>query len=177
MLISIDKALRDLSKVLTDVNNLLRRHRNSLISINTMPDEILLPILTAAIPDPKTKTSVMRTCTRWLDLCLSSPRFWTESTLPGTKRGIIKYLRKTAVVVLVLAIDCHRFGDENQTAFWRLRPRVRQLPLLNLSLVPQNTEWLIRSWPSEVRTLLNAQRRRDRTFKLGRLPRHPSALQ
>ncbi|KAI0700996.1 hypothetical protein C8T65DRAFT_741891 [Cerioporus squamosus] len=149
----VDEAIYTLNAVLSHVRTTLRRHRNALVNINTLPDEILLPICIRATEHPTWKSHVANTCSRWRSLCHSSPSYWTEFTIPDTPGETHHALLAAAGLHLNLTIECRTFHADLRDILLEHRPRVRQLSVLSLSSSSRYPEWLLDwSWP-ELRKL------------------------
>ena len=73
-------ALQSISTAIARAQGTLGRLRNSLVGFNTLPDDILVPILSEA--GKEDKLAILNVCTRWREVCLASPRFWRTLELP-----------------------------------------------------------------------------------------------
>ena len=59
--------------------------RNSLVNINTLPDEILRGIFLAASgPRVEEKLSLIQTCARWRAVCMGFAGYWTDIYIPAS---------------------------------------------------------------------------------------------
>ncbi|KAI0740810.1 hypothetical protein C8Q76DRAFT_709081 [Earliella scabrosa] len=59
--------------------------RNSLVNINTLPDEILRGIFLAASgPRVEEKLSLFQTCARWRAVCVGFAGYWTDIYIPAS---------------------------------------------------------------------------------------------
>lgn len=77
-------SLSTLKQAITRLTLNLSRESNSLLSINRLPEEIIVAILTNVCREESSPIStrirvgLMKVQSRWLDLISSSPRFWTQ---------------------------------------------------------------------------------------------------
>ncbi|KAH9935135.1 uncharacterized protein BXZ73DRAFT_100525 [Epithele typhae] len=79
----VESAYDIVSRAFSRANVELLRRRNALISINTLPLEILRPILLqAAGMDVDDKLAVAYTCFHWWKVCNAYAPFWSDFTFP-----------------------------------------------------------------------------------------------
>ena len=88
----------------------LRRHRNGMVPINILPNDILLQILgRAAMRDVRLKRHLLHTCTHWRELCVGSATFLTTLELPKVPGELRLFLgfgrRLTPQPFIDLAVD------------------------------------------------------------------------
>ena len=85
MIAQIDASLHVLNSALNHAKYTLLRRRNAITNINTLPVEILRPILIdAAGLEVDKKIAIATTCSRWWDVCLAYPPFWSHFHIPAT---------------------------------------------------------------------------------------------
>ncbi|TFK85921.1 hypothetical protein K466DRAFT_600740 [Polyporus arcularius HHB13444] len=168
----VDEVIHTLNTALMNVKTAVCRERNSLVNINTLPDEVLLSIFIKATDRPRRKTRIAATCSRWRTLCHSSSAFWTTFTIPRTAEETRYALLSSLGSHLDVTVNCLTFhpdglaehrdwnGEVDESGrrkpgkrelFLEHQARIRHLSVTNLFPIPQNAEWLDLSsppWPS-----------------------------
>ncbi len=127
----------------------LRRFRNSLINLNSLPDELLLSIFEHVCGrELEEKLNIIEVCGRWRDLCLAHPEFWADfNARPFPRNGIaraIKYSRTHPICV-------HIHYEDEKKARKIIFANAQSIERLDVNVHDPSGQrknvWLDRNWP------------------------------
>ena len=129
---------------------MVRRHRNSLALINSLPDEVLLPIfLEATHNHPHRKIDIFLTCSRWRDVCSSDSFFWSRFFVPSSAGHAWRAIAAAQGRPLDLTVDFKTWNTDLQNVISQREATVQRLTARRVSLASKDTmSWLTSSFPA-----------------------------
>ncbi|KAI1790334.1 hypothetical protein LXA43DRAFT_1182552 [Ganoderma leucocontextum] len=129
---------------------MVRRRRNSLALVNSLPDEVLLPIfLEATHNHPHHKINILVTCTRWRDVCSSDSSFWGQFLVPSSTCHARRAIAAAQGRPLDITLDFKTWNSDIQNVVSQRADTVWRLTAPRISLASKDTMgWLTSSFPA-----------------------------
>ena len=143
------KARDAMTRSLDRAEGKFRRFRNSLININSLPDELLLSIFHHACGrELEEKLNIIEVCGRWRDLSMAHPKFWADfNARPFPRNGIaraIKYSRTHPICF-------HVHYEDEKKARKVIFANAQSVERLDVNVHDPTGQrknvWLDRNWP------------------------------
>ncbi|KAI0740833.1 hypothetical protein C8Q76DRAFT_853124 [Earliella scabrosa] len=127
--------LDSIKSEMRDSYHALLRYQNTFVDVNRLPAEVLLPIFIFATTDnPRYKSCIAGTCSRWRDICKSSLRYWGTFTVPKDLDWRTEHILNTDRCLLYLTVDNLTLSDPTMEGLLSYKHRIRHLSSHNAAI-------------------------------------------
>ena len=139
----------------------LRRSRNALVNVNTLPDEILrLVFVNAAQTAITHKIRISTTCWHWRRICFAFPRLWAEFHAPGFSSALVtRSISLARCHPLTVIVDLNMLFGCTKSVLMHNRTSIDSMELIVSSNSSHTTDWLQTDFPRLRRLRIQGSRR------------------